>query len=97
MVSVTAVVSCHSIAYKLSRGGEWGGVGGFELLTESNVRAMADTSLSPCLVIAVCSLTLLWFATEIMKQGGTCGIPTDTVYVLAAACSRPDAVEKAYR
>nr|XP_003230159.1 PREDICTED: uncharacterized protein LOC100563185 [Anolis carolinensis] len=33
---------------------------------------------------------------EIMKQGGACGIPTDTVYVLAAACNRPDAVEKAY-
>uniref|UniRef100_A0ABM5EVP1 Threonylcarbamoyl-AMP synthase n=1 Tax=Pogona vitticeps TaxID=103695 RepID=A0ABM5EVP1_9SAUR len=33
---------------------------------------------------------------DIMKRGGACGIPTDTVYVLAAACSRPDAVEKAY-
>ncbi|XP_067904079.1 uncharacterized protein [Heterodontus francisci] len=33
---------------------------------------------------------------EIMKNGGTCGIPTDTVYVLVAACNRPDAVEKAY-
>ncbi|XP_015264416.1 PREDICTED: uncharacterized protein LOC107108494 [Gekko japonicus] len=33
---------------------------------------------------------------EIMKKGGVCGIPTDTVYVLAAACCQPDAVEKAY-
>ncbi|XP_072126747.1 uncharacterized protein [Mobula birostris] len=33
---------------------------------------------------------------EIMKDGGICGIPTDTVYVLVAACNRPDAVEKAY-
>ncbi|XP_060105118.1 uncharacterized protein LOC132578983 [Heteronotia binoei] len=33
---------------------------------------------------------------EIMKKGGMCGIPTDTVYVLAAACCQPDAVEKAY-
>ncbi|XP_062998147.1 uncharacterized protein LOC134409364 [Elgaria multicarinata webbii] len=33
---------------------------------------------------------------DIMKMGGACGIPTDTVYVLAAACNRPDAVEKAY-
>ncbi|XP_061454353.1 uncharacterized protein LOC133371200 isoform X1 [Rhineura floridana] len=33
---------------------------------------------------------------EIMRNGGACGIPTDTVYVLAAACSRPDAIEKAY-
>ncbi|XP_030065937.1 uncharacterized protein LOC115474561 [Microcaecilia unicolor] len=34
---------------------------------------------------------------EIMKNGGTCGIPSDTVYMLAAACSHPCAVEKAYR
>ncbi|XP_016308725.1 uncharacterized protein LOC107663089 [Sinocyclocheilus anshuiensis] len=34
---------------------------------------------------------------EIMKNGGICGIPTDTVYVLVAACNRPQAVEKAYR
>ncbi|XP_063045583.1 uncharacterized protein si:ch211-153b23.4 [Engraulis encrasicolus] len=34
---------------------------------------------------------------EIMKNGGICGMPTDTVYVLVAACNRPDAVEKAYK
>ncbi|XP_026704639.1 uncharacterized protein LOC113480217 isoform X1 [Athene cunicularia] len=33
---------------------------------------------------------------DILKNGGTCGIPTDTVYVLVAACNRPDAVEKAH-
>ncbi|XP_019376580.1 PREDICTED: uncharacterized protein LOC109300351 [Gavialis gangeticus] len=33
---------------------------------------------------------------EILKNGGACGIPTDTVYVLVAACNRPDGVEKAY-
>lgn len=35
--------------------------------------------------------------TEIMKNGGICGMPTDTVYVLVAACNRPQAVEKAYK
>ncbi|CAN2389669.1 Telomere recombination [Pristimantis euphronides] len=34
---------------------------------------------------------------EIMKNGGICGAPTDTVYVLVAACNRPEAVEKAYK
>ncbi|XP_069552826.1 uncharacterized protein [Brachyistius frenatus] len=34
---------------------------------------------------------------EIMKNGGICGIPTDTVYVLVAACNRPNAVVKAYK
>uniref|UniRef100_A0A3Q3VSW2 Threonylcarbamoyl-AMP synthase n=1 Tax=Mola mola TaxID=94237 RepID=A0A3Q3VSW2_MOLML len=32
----------------------------------------------------------------IMKNGGICGMPTDTVYVLVAACNRPEAVVKAY-
>lgn len=32
-----------------------------------------------------------------MKNGGICGMPTDTVYVLVAACNRPDAVVKAYK
>jgi len=36
-------------------------------------------------------------STDILNNGGTCGIPTDTVYVLVAACNRPDAVEKAHR
>ncbi|KAM9741868.1 uncharacterized protein ACNS7B_012807 [Menidia menidia] len=34
---------------------------------------------------------------EIMKNGGICGMPTETVYVLVAACNRPDAVVKAYK
>ncbi|XP_029369027.1 uncharacterized protein LOC115050326 [Echeneis naucrates] len=34
---------------------------------------------------------------EIMKNGGICGMPTDTVYVLVAACNRPDAIVKAYK
>ncbi|KAL7886054.1 hypothetical protein AOLI_G00063490 [Acnodon oligacanthus] len=34
---------------------------------------------------------------EIMKNGGICGMPTDTVYVLVAACNRPEAVKKAYK
>ncbi|XP_071773096.1 uncharacterized protein LOC139925568 [Centroberyx gerrardi] len=34
---------------------------------------------------------------DIMKNGGICGMPTDTVYVLVAACNRPDAVIKAFK
>ncbi|XP_023672266.1 uncharacterized protein [Paramormyrops kingsleyae] len=34
---------------------------------------------------------------DIMNNGGICGMPTDTVYVLVAACNRPDAVLKAYK
>ncbi|OWF46190.1 uncharacterized protein LOC110456033 [Mizuhopecten yessoensis] len=35
-------------------------------------------------------------AAEILKDGGTCGIPSDTVYVFVAACNQPQAVERAY-
>ncbi|XP_068182589.1 uncharacterized protein si:ch211-153b23.4 [Antennarius striatus] len=34
---------------------------------------------------------------DIMKNGGICGMPTDTVYVLVAPCNRPNAVVKAYK
>uniref|UniRef100_A0A2C9JHS2 Threonylcarbamoyl-AMP synthase n=1 Tax=Biomphalaria glabrata TaxID=6526 RepID=A0A2C9JHS2_BIOGL len=33
---------------------------------------------------------------DIMNKGGICGIPTDTVYTLVAACKFPDSVERAY-
>ncbi|KAL4648847.1 hypothetical protein GN956_G7483 [Arapaima gigas] len=33
---------------------------------------------------------------DIMMRGGICAIPTDTVYVLVAACNQPEAVQKAY-
>uniref|UniRef100_A0A669ESF1 Threonylcarbamoyl-AMP synthase n=1 Tax=Oreochromis niloticus TaxID=8128 RepID=A0A669ESF1_ORENI len=32
----------------------------------------------------------------ILEQGGVCGIPTDTVYALAASCKNPQAIEKIY-
>ncbi|XP_054648372.1 uncharacterized protein si:ch211-153b23.3 isoform X3 [Dunckerocampus dactyliophorus] len=32
----------------------------------------------------------------ILENGGVCGIPTDTVYALAASCKNPQAIEKIY-
>ncbi|TNN63867.1 Threonylcarbamoyl-AMP synthase [Liparis tanakae] len=32
----------------------------------------------------------------ILEEGGVCGIPTDTVYALAASCKNPKAIEKIY-
>uniref|UniRef100_A0A8C9ZP30 Threonylcarbamoyl-AMP synthase n=1 Tax=Sander lucioperca TaxID=283035 RepID=A0A8C9ZP30_SANLU len=32
----------------------------------------------------------------LLKEGGVCGIPTDTVYALAASCKNPQAIEKIY-
>ncbi|XP_061454486.1 uncharacterized protein LOC133371277 [Rhineura floridana] len=32
-----------------------------------------------------------------LDAGGVCGVPTDTVYALAASCRHPEAIEKIYR
>lgn len=34
---------------------------------------------------------------DMMNSGKICGIPSDTVYILTAACNQPEAVERAYR
>ncbi|KAK7922887.1 hypothetical protein WMY93_009789 [Mugilogobius chulae] len=33
---------------------------------------------------------------SLLEKGGVCGIPTDTVYALAASCKNPEAIEKIY-
>lgn len=48
-------------------------------------------------MVKISLIFLLSICVEIMKNGGICGMPTDTVYVLVAACNRPDAVVKAYK
>lgn len=32
----------------------------------------------------------------LLGEGAVCGIPTDTVYALAASCKNPQAIEKIY-
>lgn len=34
---------------------------------------------------------------ELLNTGAVCGVPTDTVYALAASCRHPQAIEKVYR
>lgn len=34
---------------------------------------------------------------ELLNMGAVCGVPTDTVYALAASCKHPEAIEKVYR
>lgn len=33
---------------------------------------------------------------HLLEEGGVCGIPTDTVYALAASCKKPQGIEKIY-
>ncbi|KFP28236.1 hypothetical protein N325_02487, partial [Colius striatus] len=53
--------------------------------------------MSKCLHLPARKASSVKRIADILKSGGTCGIPTDTVYVLVAACNRPDAVEKAHQ
>lgn len=32
----------------------------------------------------------------LLEEGGVCGVPTDTVYALAASCKNPQAIERIY-
>lgn len=34
---------------------------------------------------------------DLLNTGAVCGVPTDTVYALAASCRHPQAIEKVYR
>ncbi|KAF1674172.1 YRDC protein, partial [Pygoscelis papua] len=34
---------------------------------------------------------------DLLNTGAVCGVPTDTVYALAASCKHPQAIEKVYR
>ncbi|NXD85841.1 SUA5 synthase, partial [Halcyon senegalensis] len=52
--------------------------------------------MSKCLHLPARKAASVKRIADILRNGGTCGIPTDTVYVLVAACNRPDAVEKAH-
>ncbi|KAK6296560.1 hypothetical protein J4Q44_G00327020 [Coregonus suidteri] len=58
---------------------------------------MGEGGRDTCLHVPARKATAVHQIAEIMKSGGICGMPTDTVYVLVAACNRPDAVEKAYK
>ncbi|KAI3351861.1 hypothetical protein L3Q82_020690, partial [Scortum barcoo] len=66
---------------------------GKPLVTLSGVGGGADI----CPHVPARKATSVQQIAEIMKNGGICGMPTDTVYVLVAACNRPDAVVKAYK
>lgn len=50
----------------------------------------------PCPVVNSHLTSSLWTIAALLEEGGVCGIPTDTVYALAASCKNPHAIEKIY-
>ncbi|XP_054870920.1 uncharacterized protein si:ch211-153b23.3 [Amphiprion ocellaris] len=51
---------------------------------------------SPCPVANSRLTSGLLKIAGVLEEGGVCGIPTDTVYALAASCKNPQAIEKIY-
>uniref|UniRef100_A0A3P8T7Q6 Threonylcarbamoyl-AMP synthase n=1 Tax=Amphiprion percula TaxID=161767 RepID=A0A3P8T7Q6_AMPPE len=51
---------------------------------------------SPCPVANSQLTSGLLKIAGVLEEGGVCGIPTDTVYALAASCKNPQAIEKIY-
>ncbi|XP_032410998.1 uncharacterized protein LOC116714492 [Xiphophorus hellerii] len=50
----------------------------------------------PCPVASSRLTSGLLKIAQLLEEGGVCGIPTDTVYALAASCKNPQAIEKIY-
>ncbi|XP_069505044.1 centrin-2 isoform X1 [Ambystoma mexicanum] len=63
----------------------------FKTKTEDKVE-VPDSCLC---VDSYCTSSLRTIA-AILDGGGVCGIPTDTVYALAASCQHPEAIQKMY-
>uniref|UniRef100_A0A8C6T8Y6 Threonylcarbamoyl-AMP synthase n=1 Tax=Neogobius melanostomus TaxID=47308 RepID=A0A8C6T8Y6_9GOBI len=54
------------------------------------------TAVLPCPVADSRLTSGLLKMAALLGEGGVCGIPTDTVYALAASCKSPEAIEKIY-
>lgn len=50
----------------------------------------------PCPVPSSRGTSGLLQIARLLEDNGVCGIPTDTVYALAASCKNPGAIEKIY-
>ena len=63
----------------------------------SQEKAKEESSPEPPCPVANSRLTsgLLKIA-GLLEEGGVCGVPTDTVYALAASCKNPQAIERIY-
>ncbi len=50
----------------------------------------------PCVAVKSQLTSNLLKIAGLLEEGGVCGIPTDTVYALAASCKNPEAIQKIY-
>lgn len=65
------------------------------VLSQGGVKQESATVL-PCPAFKSQFTSSLLKIANLLEEGGVCGIPTDTVYALAASCKNPEAIEKIY-
>ncbi|XP_036826154.1 uncharacterized protein LOC110504477 [Oncorhynchus mykiss] len=65
------------------------------LVKDVNQQQMSSPAL-PCPVADSRLTSGLLKISRLLDDGGVCGIPTDTVYALAASCKNPQAIENIY-
>ncbi|KAL6480029.1 hypothetical protein MHYP_G00110620 [Metynnis hypsauchen] len=61
-----------------------------------NNKKMEAAPTTPCPVAGSRGTSGLLQIAKLLENSGVCGIPTDTVYALAASCKNPSAIEKIY-
>ncbi|KAA0709076.1 hypothetical protein E1301_Tti021265 [Triplophysa tibetana] len=59
-------------------------------------RKKEPVSTHPCAIADSRGTSGLLKIAKMLENNGVCGIPTDTVYALAASCKNPSAIEKIY-
>ncbi|KAL7886056.1 hypothetical protein AOLI_G00063510 [Acnodon oligacanthus] len=64
------------------------------LIKNNKKKEAAPTT--PCPVASSRGTSGLLQIAKLLENSGVCGIPTDTVYALAASCKNPSAIEKIY-
>ncbi|KAG8448100.1 hypothetical protein GDO86_015263 [Hymenochirus boettgeri] len=55
-----------------------------------------DEMKNPCILVQSHRITSMRSVVQVLDNGGVCGIPTDTVYALAASCKHPEAINRIY-
>ncbi|KAF5908000.1 YrdC domain-containing protein, mitochondrial, partial [Clarias magur] len=65
-------------------------------LIENNNNKKKTATKAPCPIPSSRGTSGLLEIAKLLENKGVCGIPTDTVYALAASCKHPSAIEKIY-
>ncbi|KAI1898191.1 hypothetical protein AGOR_G00069810 [Albula goreensis] len=69
---------------------------GPRLLKSKKMKPDSTDSSPPCPCPSSKKTTGLMTIAKILKEGGVCGIPSDTVYTLSASCEHPEAIQRIY-